>query len=298
MIRSLLPLAMVSLLAFAAATGASGQAAPDAAALFAHEEWEKALAAYQDITAKEPGNAEAWFRLGFSAMKLGKHDLAASAFAKAEAGGYKAPRLFSSQAVSLAQLGKKDEAFASLDKAIEAGMPVGPLDSNPGFGPLKSDPRFKAAYEKAERASLPCKYEPESKQFDFWLGEWDVFAQGSLTGHSRIEALQGGCLIVENYSNLSGYAGKSMNFYDPALGKWRQIWVDNGGTIIWFQGTFQGGSMVFDGEQQPRGGEKSTVRMTFTPNPDGSVRQLIEDTADGGKTWTPSFDGKYVPKKG
>lgn len=145
----------------------------------------------------------------------------------------------------------------------------------------------------------PCKAEPESAQLDFWLGEWEVSnrADGRVVGHNRIEALEGGCLLVESYTTDRGYAGKSMSFYDKVLGQWRQLWVDNSGTIMEFQGNFRDGSMRFEGEQKSRDGSRARLKMTFTPEAEGTVRQLIEQSGDGGKTWTVSFDGRYVKRK-
>ena len=37
----------------------------------------------------------------------------------------------------------------------------------------------------------------------------------------------------------------------------------------------------------------ANTRMVYTPGPDGSVRQHGETTADGGKTWTTTFDFTY-----
>jgi hypothetical protein len=37
--------------------------------------------------------------------------------------------------------------------------------------------------------------------------------------------------------------------------------------------------------------------MSFTPNSDGTIRQLWESSADEGKTWTPLFDGIYRRSK-
>ena len=42
-------------------------------------------------------------------------------------------------------------------------------------------------------------------------------------------------------------------------------------------------------------GEKRPFRMTFTPRDDGSVRQFLEESTDGGKTWSVWFDGRYLP---
>lgn len=39
------------------------------------------------------------------------------------------------------------------------------------------------------------------------------------------------------------------------------------------------------------------VRMTYSKNADGSVRQVGEQSTDEGKTWKPSFDFTYRPSK-
>jgi hypothetical protein len=52
--------------------------------------------------------------------------------------------------------------------------------------------------------------------------------------------------------------------------------------------------MVMEGEMpNPRTGHMDRQRITWTPNPDGSVRQHWEASTDAGKTWTTSFDGLY-----
>ena len=37
------------------------------------------------------------------------------------------------------------------------------------------------------------------------------------------------------------------------------------------------------------------VRMSYSKNADGSVRQWGEQSTDEGKTWAPSFDFTYRP---
>ncbi len=285
------------LLALAASPLAAQAAADAASAAFEAEDWPKAEAAYQALTAAEPGNGDAWFRLGFSRFRQGKYREALEAYDQARAAGTKSLRLLATSAGCHAQLGETERAFPLLEEAVAGGLPPSALDSNRALDPLRKDPRFAALVTKADLANFPCKGQPQTREFDFWVGEWEVFANGTLTGSSRIEALPGGCLIVENYVNTAGYAGRSLNFWDPQLGKWRQIWVDNSGTIMWFEGGLQGGDMVFEGDQFARNGDKQRTRMRFTPQPDGAVRQFIEGSTDGGKTWKVDFDGRYVRKK-
>lgn len=154
-----------------------------------------------------------------------------------------------------------------------------------------------AAAAGAAGPTFPCRDDPRSHQFDFWIGEWNVSANGKTAGTNVITRRHQGCLIFESYTTPRGYSGQSFNFYDPAIDKWRQIWVDSGGTVIWYQGNLVDGEMRFEGELYQRNGPKALSRMTFTPKEDGSVRQLIERSTDGGTTWTVGFDGHYVKKE-
>ncbi len=51
--------------------------------------------------------------------------------------------------------------------------------------------------------------------------------------------------------------------------------------------------MVITGESPNPVGDTLRNRITYTPNPDGTVRQSWETSADAGKTWQPAFDGLY-----
>ena len=55
-------------------------------------------------------------------------------------------------------------------------------------------------------------------------------------------------------------------------------------------------AMRFEGEHRYPDGRRAPYRMTFTPNEDGTVRQLIEESADGGETFAVGFDGLYKPE--
>lgn len=277
-----------------AAAAESPPAAQAAEAHFAAERWGEAAAAYEAVVAAAPANGEAWSRLGISRFHLGLYAEALAAFAEAKAAGYGSVLQFALTARAHEGLGQREQAMAVLDELVGLGLSPGELRSNPVFAPFREDAGFPALVAKAEATAFPCKAEPESAQFDFWIGEWGVYVQGQRRGSSRIEALPGGCVIVESYENPGGFAGKSLNFYDPELGEWRQIWADNGGNVIFYQGGPRDGGMAFEGEGWGRRSPKGLSRMIFTPNDDGSVRQLIERSDDGGETWSVYFDGRYV----
>ena len=137
--------------------------------------------------------------------------------------------------------------------------------------------------------------------FDFWSGEWEVrpYAGGPLIAHSRIELLYGGCAVRENWMPLKGTGGGSLSGYDAADGKWHQTWLDSSGTRAVFDGGMQGGAMVLTGAWKGSGprGEDGLTRMTYTSEPGGAVRQKGDFSADGGKTWVPTFDFLYTRAK-
>ena len=143
----------------------------------------------------------------------------------------------------------------------------------------------------ASQPSAPCT-DPAYRQFDFWLGEWEVFKpDGTLAGTNRIEREYAGCVLHERYASIKGYKGESLNIYDPARDKWHQTWVDTAGTLLVLEGGMREGSMVMAGATGSD--DKPTrQRITWTPNPDGSVRQLWEATDEKGE-WSVVFDGRY-----
>jgi hypothetical protein len=134
---------------------------------------------------------------------------------------------------------------------------------------------------------------PEHRQFDFWLGEWEVFLpNGKKAGDSRIESIAAGCALLENWTGTGGFSGKSLNSYDGTDKRWHQSWVDSTGSRLELAGAYADKRMVLS--SAPGG---TVQRIAWSVNDDGSVRQLWEATEDGGKTWTVQFDGRYMRRK-
>ncbi|WP_395702675.1 hypothetical protein [Aquabacterium sp.] len=147
--------------------------------------------------------------------------------------------------------------------------------------------------QTAPAPAAPCRDAP-ARQFDFWLGRWDVFLpDGSRAGANRIEAVAGGCALLEHWQGRGGFTGHSLNRYDPASARWQQWWVDSSGALLQLSGGWQDGRMVLSGESV-EGAQRRLERITWTPLPDGAVRQLWEQSTDGGRQWTVAFDGRYV----
>jgi len=148
----------------------------------------------------------------------------------------------------------------------------------------------------------PACTAPEFRQFNFWVGHWDVYPTGSdqLVAHSLIENLYAGCAIRENWMPLPGQGdagGGSLNVYRPAEHRWRQTWTDSSNSLVDFYGGVEGGKMVLTGTRPGQGGAEYLVRIEFTPNADGSVRQVGTRSADHGRTWQPRYDFTYRPSR-
>lgn len=138
---------------------------------------------------------------------------------------------------------------------------------------------------------------PEHRQFDFWLGDWTVTANGVPAGRNVIHAIQGGCALQENWqgAGAGGITGTSFNIYDRERGTWHQTWVDASGTLLLLDGGMVDGAMVLEGRRPaPNGGGDVLHRIAWTPNPDGTVRQLWEASQDDGENWNVIFDGVYT----
>ena len=139
----------------------------------------------------------------------------------------------------------------------------------------------------------------ETRLLDFWLGNWEVFtAAGPKDGENHIEKLLGGFAVLENWTELDGREGKSWFYYHSPEKRWKQVWVTDGGSVkekIQVDGA-PAGSVRFRGEIFRKDGRKVLDQTTLTPLPDGRVRQVIEQSTDGGKTWRTGYDALYVRK--
>lgn len=151
----------------------------------------------------------------------------------------------------------------------------------------------------AAAAKPPCS-DPVFDDFDFWLGEWDVYgANGQLAGTNSITKEEYGCLLVERWTNAGGITGQSYNFVDLVSGKWRQVWVSAGSTIDYEGGLDANGAMVLEGRigygaGQPGNGAK--FRGSWMPNADGTVTQRFQQYDEAKAEWTDWFTGTYKRK--
>lgn len=138
----------------------------------------------------------------------------------------------------------------------------------------------------------------EHRALDFWVGEWDAYRTDNnvLSGRSSITSENNGCVIHEHWESVgqgAGYTGQSLNIYNRTTGHWEEFWNDTTGNVAHFiGGPIAGGAVqMTTGDQGPNAPNRY-ARVTFTPQPDGTVIQRGETSADG-QTWAVGYQFVY-----
>src|SRR5262249_26831261 len=144
------------------------------------------------------------------------------------------------------------KALVDIDSAFHSGyLNVEELDTLKDFAEMRRQQGFAAIREKIFNAKYPCMSDAHAREFDFWVGEWNVYQTGTtqpVVGHSLIQRISGGCALLENWDSPNS-SGKSINFIDPVTNKWKQSW----------SGSYTGGNQEFvNGEYKD-----SAMRFTF-----------------------------------
>lgn len=145
----------------------------------------------------------------------------------------------------------------------------------------------------------PCVNDANRHRFDFWIGEWDVVtAQGGKAGESVVQPIAGGCGLLENWTDMRGGTGKSLNAYNPAVKQWQQYWIGQGGAVTEFrESEWRGDTLVYRASGLRPDGKTMLQRLSFNARPDGTVRQFGEISTDGGQSWQVAYELFYRRKR-
>ncbi len=118
---------------------------------------------------------------------------------------------------------------------------------------------------------------------------------GPTVGYNLVTLEQDGCLLIEHWTaSTGGQTGTSFN-YDVRDKKWHQLYLDNSWKC-WRVPVMAGdlaAQMVLltDDTKSP------LSRWTWYVLAPGKVRQMAEQSTDGGKTWTIGWDSVYIKQK-
>ncbi len=149
---------------------------------------------------------------------------------------------------------------------------------------------------------------PEAKQFDFWLGEWELAWPGEQTGlpagqigrgTNSVKAILDGAVIQENFVDNApnSLRGMSVSVYNQRLGKWQQTWVDNQGGYLDFAGEFKDGKMILARSATTKDGKEIMQRMVWHNIKPDELDWNWEASQDGGKTWQVNWQIHYKKKQ-
>ena len=77
------------------------------------------------------------------------------------------------------------------------------LQNDSEWNSFRTNDQFLALAKQVQHNANPCE-DAEFKQFDFWVGDWDVSsaADGVHRGVSHISKEMGGCVVWENWTSL------------------------------------------------------------------------------------------------
>ena len=152
----------------------------------------------------------------------------------------------------------------------------------------------------AEHTSpAPTRSAPEARQFDFWLGRWEVTWGEGKRASNHIQAILNGCVILEEFDGAQDAAlkGMSVSAYNPKRRCWQQTWVDDAGNYWAFIGGFQDGQMVLAADDVTAEGKPIKLRMVWYNIAADELDWNWEKSEDAGQTWAVLWQLHYTRRK-
>ncbi len=162
-----------------------------------------------------------------------------------------------------------------------------------------------AAQNNSAEDTLACN-SLESKQFNFWIGDWDIHQKilnkdGTwleTNAFTSVKPILNGCALEEHWEgdvkffwsgmqNIKHMKGFSIRYYNLKKKEWSIHWLDNNSLNMGagVSGNFKNGKGEFFSEPNNANGN-STSRITFSNITKNSVHWDLAFSKDNGKTWT------------
>jgi hypothetical protein len=154
--------------------------------------------------------------------------------------------------------------------------------------PLSADP----APATSSKAAGTCDT-PQHHQFDFWVGDWQVFEAKSnqLVAYDRVEKLAHGCIVQQNLTMITDlYRGPGVPWRMSGIGVnrfdgegWLELWADDTWGAIALRGMPDASAAMVLTTVVPS--RNRDLKLVWEKKPDGSVRQLQYVAPAGSGKW-------------
>ncbi|MBM4092599.1 MAG: hypothetical protein FJ276_24750 [Planctomycetes bacterium] len=264
---------------------------------FATEKWEEAAEAYGQLTRAEPDNVRAWVRFAYSLHATGRWDQALAAHLRVSQFPGVRPWALYNVACVYAVKNERQMALDYLQEAVEAGFRRRePIEEDPDFKSLVDDPEFKELAEFVRPIGLRRVY----RQFDFLLGRWYLLGSDDQR-FGTFELSQAGenrFLFVGRLKDNTRVTTSTMAaYFEPKDRVWKQVWVDEQGTVTQVAGKADiGSALVLQGEVVTADGQRELARVTYREVEGGFVTHEISVSNDSGDTWKSQLTATLVPQ--
>ena len=230
--------------------------------------------------------------MGYALHAVGRLEEAIEAHIKASENPRTRPFALYNLACAYCLMGNADQALVQLERAVDHGFrDESTIRGDADLAVLRERPEFD---ELARRAGEKTEQGPY-RELDFMVGVWQVHGQdGQRLGQSVITKDEQGYLLTEKWEASDGSTGTGISYYDAKARAWRQTFVGMIGNILHMQGNLASEVLSMQGESVFTNRLTAMSRSVTTPNGDGSFRFVLDESRDGGKTWTNGFDGTYT----
>lgn len=266
-------------------------------------DYETAIPLLEEHLKKNEGDGRAWFRLGYALHSEKRYEEAIRAHSRAASidASQRATALYN-WACALALQGKKQEALDRLEIAIGEGFNrVETITEDPDLESIREEPAFIAMVDALRTASQADENGGESDQtdFGFWVGDWELESEtGRKVARTSVQLEHNGFALTETWRFEGGRKGTTLTFFDPREQVWKQTRVSNNGRVDYFSGQRVDGVMLLTGESIKPDGTNGLQKITMTPNDsEQTIDHQVEESTDGGETWSVVFTGRWLPRK-
>jgi len=108
-----------------------------------------------------------------------------------------------------------------------------------------------------------CATKSQNRQLDYWLGNWQIGAEGSSgSAHSTVSLSLDKCFVVESWDGGRGHHGQNVFGYSADDKSWDGMFADNQGRVhVFTSGKVASGTAEFAGTSRGPNGESILNRV-------------------------------------